>query len=85
LLDEAGAEPVRNTLVFFGSCAGERHFQGYVENLIGVIQGARATVLEAGLLEAASFDAAIAVLHEWSRHPAAAIWYAIAWAEGRRC
>jgi SAM-dependent methyltransferase len=84
LLVEAGAEPVRNTLVFFGSCAGERHFPGYVENLIGVIQGARATVLEAGLLEAASFDAAIAALREWSRHPAAAIWYAIAWAEGRR-
>jgi hypothetical protein len=49
-----------------------------------VIQGARATVLEAGLLEAASFDAAIAALREWSRYPAAAIWYAIAWAEGRR-
>jgi SAM-dependent methyltransferase len=84
LLVEAGAEPARNAFVFFGSCAGEAHFQYYVENLIGVINGARATVVEAGLLDAASFDAAIAGLHEWSRGAAATIWYAVAWAEGRR-
>jgi len=84
LLVEAGAEPARNALVFFGSCAGEPHFPHYVENLIGVINGARATVVEAGLLDAASFDAAIAALREWSRGAAATIWYAVAWAEGRR-
>jgi SAM-dependent methyltransferase len=84
LLDEAGAEPVRNTFVFFGSCAGAAHFPLYVENLIGVINGARATVIDAGLLEAARFDAALAALHEWSRGAAAAIWYAMSWAEGRR-
>ena len=75
---------MRNAFVFFGSCTGEPHFAHYVENLIGVINGARATVIEAGLLEAATFDAAIAALHEWSRDPAATIWYAVAWAEGRR-
>jgi SAM-dependent methyltransferase len=84
LLVEAGAEPARNAFVFFGSCAGEPHFPHYVENLIGVINGARATVVEAGLLGAASFDAAIAALREWSRGAAATIWYAVAWAEGRR-
>jgi SAM-dependent methyltransferase len=84
LLVEAGAEPARNTFVFFGSCAGEAHFPHYVENLIGVVNGARATVVEAGLLDAASFDAAIATLREWSHDAAAAIWYAVAWAEGRR-
>ena len=84
LLVEAGAETARNVFVFFGSCAGEAHFQYYVENLIGVINGARGTVVEAGLLDAASFDAAIAGLHEWSRGAAATIWYAVAWAEGRR-
>jgi hypothetical protein len=31
LLRDAGAEPVRNTFVFFGSCAGEAHFPLYVE------------------------------------------------------
>lgn len=84
LLQAAGAQPVRNAFVFFGSCAGAAHFPHYVENLIGVINGARATVVDAGLLDAASFDAAIAALHEWSRDPAATIWYAVAWAEGRR-
>ncbi len=84
LLHEAGAEPVRNTFVFFGSCAGEAHFPLYVENLIGVVNGARATVIDAGLLDAAQFDAAIESLHEWSRGATATIWYAMSWAEGRR-
>jgi SAM-dependent methyltransferase len=84
LLVDAGAEPARNAFVFFGSCAGEAHFPHYVENLIGVINGARATVVGEGLLDAASFDAAIAALREWSRGAAATIWYAVAWAEGRR-
>ena len=84
LLVAAGAEPVRNTFVFFGSCVGAAHFPHYVENLIGVINGARATVVEAGLLDAASFATGIAALHEWSRDSAATIWYAVAWAEGRR-
>lgn len=84
LLVEAGAEPERNAFVFFGSCVGEAHFPHYVENLIGVIDGARETVVEAGLLDVESFDAAIAALREWSRGAAATIWYAVAWAEGRR-
>jgi SAM-dependent methyltransferase len=84
LLVEAGAEPSRNTFVFFGSCVGESHFQRYVENLIGVIDGARETVVEEGLLDAESFDGAINELREWSRGAAATIWYAVAWAEGRR-
>jgi hypothetical protein len=84
LLRDAGAEPVRNTFVFFGSCAGEAHFPLYVENPISVINSARATVIEAGLLEATRFDAAIAALQAWSRGATATIWYAVSWAEGRR-
>ena len=84
LLVEAGALPVRNALVFFGSCAGESHFPHYVANLVGVIGGARSTVVEAGLLDPTSFDRAITALQEWSRSTVAAIWYAVAWAEGRR-
>jgi SAM-dependent methyltransferase len=84
LLVEAGAVPVRNTFIFFGSCAGEPLFAPYVENLIGVIGGARTTVIEAKLLDAAAFDAAIANVREWSRDAAATLWYAVSWAEGRR-
>jgi len=84
LLVEAGAVPVRNTFVFFGSCAGEPRFSLYVENLIGVIGGARTTVVEARLLDAEAFDAAIAALRAWSRDAAATLWYAVSWVEGRR-
>jgi SAM-dependent methyltransferase len=84
LLYEAGAAPVRNTWVFFGSCAGQEHFAGYVENLIGVVAGAREQVVGAGLLGAGEFDGAIDSLRTWGRRADAAIWYAMAWAEGRR-
>ncbi len=84
LLVEAGAAPLRNTFIFFGSCAGEPHFVHYVENLIGVINGARATVVGAALLDATAFDAAIVALREWSRDRTATLWYAVSWAEGRR-
>lgn len=84
LLAAAGAQPVRNMLIFFGSCAGEPNFAGFCENLIEVVAGARATVTQAALLDAATFDAAIAQLRTWSQRPDAAIWYAMSWAEGRR-
>ena len=84
LLVEADAVPVRNSLVFFGSCAGEPNFSSYIANLIGVIQGARPVILEATLLEAGHFDRAIEAMRDWSRTKTAAIWYAVAWAEGRR-
>ena len=84
LLVDAGASPRRNTMIFFGSCAGEPHFAHYAANLIGVIGGARATVLEADLLDASAFDAGIMALREWSRQTAAALWYTVSWAEGER-
>ena len=84
LLVQAGAVPLRNTFIFFGSCAGEAHFEHYAENLIGVISGARQTIAEAELMSAAVFDAAILTLREWSRDRSATLWYAVSWAEGRR-
>jgi SAM-dependent methyltransferase len=84
LLVHAGAAPVRNTFIFFGGCAGEPHFADYVENLTGVIGGARKTVVDAGLMSASVFDAGIRALREWSGDPAATLWYAVSWAEGRR-
>jgi SAM-dependent methyltransferase len=84
LLVAAGAAPVRNTFIFFGSCTGESHFADHVENLIGVIKTAEMRIIDTGLLGASAFAAAIAAVREWSRDPAAAIWYAVSWAEGRR-
>jgi hypothetical protein len=84
LLYEAGAAPVRNTMIFFGACAGSPHFEACVENLIGVIAGAREKVLAARMLDEHNFDQAIEALQSWRLLPDAAIWYAIAWAEARR-
>jgi len=37
-----------------------------------------------GLLIAESFEAGIAALRAWGSRPDAAIWFAMAWAEGTR-
>lgn len=84
LLVQAGAVPVRNSFIFFGSCAGAPNFSHYAENLIGVINGARNTLVDAQLMSVAIFDAAIVTLREWSRDRSATLWYAVSWAEGRR-
>ncbi len=84
LLADAGAQPERNSAVFFGSCAGEPHFPHYVDNLIGVVGGARATIVAAGLLDGDAVDAAVGALDEWRQGQAATLWYAVSWAEGRR-
>ncbi len=84
LLHEAGAAPVRSTWIYFGSCAGEPKWAGFVENLHSQLQGAREAMMDGGLLGALEIDAALATFLEWSRRPEAAIWYAVCWAEGAR-
>jgi SAM-dependent methyltransferase len=83
LLHEAGARPARNTWIFFGSCSGSPDFSAYVENAVGVLQGARRSIVGGGLLPAREFDAAVEAFSAWKRRPDAAFWFAIAWAEGR--
>jgi len=82
LLHAAGAAPRRNTWVFFGSCAGNRDFDAYIDNIIGVLQGAREKMLGFQLIDAATADSAMAAFSEWKQRPDAAMWFAMAWAEG---
>ncbi|MFL5241077.1 MAG: methyltransferase domain-containing protein [Gemmataceae bacterium] len=84
LLHEAGATPVRNSWIFFGGCQGDGRFDAFVENLVRILEGARAVVLNNSLLDAGSFADAMTALQRWSRLPDAALWFAISWAEGRR-
>jgi len=84
LLHEAGAAPVRSTWIYFGSCAAEPKWSGFVENLHSQLQGTREAMVNGGLLGALEIDAALATFLEWSRRPEAAIWYAVCWAEGAR-
>ncbi len=84
LLHEAGAKPVRNTWIFFGSCAGNATFDALVTNLIEILKGARETILAQSLLDREVFDQGMASLRAWAGRPDAAFWYAISWAEGVR-
>lgn len=82
ILHQAGAMPVRNTWLFFGSCAGEADFAPVVENMLRILLGARPTILAAADVDAAAFDTGIEALMVWSGLPDAAFWYAVCWAEG---
>jgi ubiquinone/menaquinone biosynthesis C-methylase UbiE len=84
LLHQAGAAPARNTWIFFGSCAGGADFEAYVENLIGILEGAKEKMLNFGLLDARVFERSVAGLRDWKHRPDAALWFATAWAEGVR-
>ncbi len=84
LLHDAGAQPLRNTWIFFGGCSGNPSFSAYVENFIGVVVGAREKIVAVGLYDRSFFDEAIDAIRKWQSRPEAVIWYAIAWAEGVR-
>ena len=84
LLHDAGARPARNTQVFYGACAGSVRFQGIVDNLVGVLAGARDTVLADGEIDGAAWDAALHAFRAFAEHPHAAVWYPINLAEGVR-
>ena len=85
LLHEAGAMPSRNAWIPFGGCSGSPDFAALVENLIGLLEGAREAIQATGVLEpASSFDEGIRALRAWGARPDAAFWFARCWAEGRK-
>jgi SAM-dependent methyltransferase len=84
LLHAAGAEPRRNTWIWFGGCSGDPHFEPLIRNLLEILAGARAAILETGRVDDTAFDAAVAATWKWAARPDAALWFAIAWAEGVR-
>lgn len=84
LLHEAGAEPVRNTHIFFGGCAGDPIFPAVMSNLAGLFESARTSMIDFELLTAREIDDGLAAHAEWARRPDASMWYAICWAEGWR-
>lgn len=84
LLVAAGAEPRRNTWIFYGSCAGDPEFAGYVDNLIHVLLGVREALVAGELLLPVELERGLEELARWGELPDAALWYGIAWAEGCR-
>jgi hypothetical protein len=84
LLHEAGAQPVRNTWVFFGGCAGMETFPTLAANMAGVVRTARETILAEKVFDAEAFDRVMADYQVWSKRPDAALWFSVAWAEAAR-
>jgi len=84
LLADAGARPVRNTWIFFGGCAGMETFPVLASNMAGVVRSARETMISMRLVEADVFDRVMDDYAEWAKRPDAALWFAVAWAEGAR-
>jgi len=84
LLHEAGAQPVRNTWIFFGGCAGMEIFPTLAANMRGVVQSAREAILSMALFEEHAFDVVMRQAEEWSKRPDASIWFSMPWAEGVR-
>jgi SAM-dependent methyltransferase len=84
LLHQAGFRRIRNDVVFFGDSGETETFNALAENLIGIITGARDTMIREHLIKPSDFDTAIGHLKHWSGLPDAAIWYTINWAIGFR-
>ncbi|MCC6428746.1 MAG: methyltransferase domain-containing protein [Phycisphaerales bacterium] len=84
LLKHAGAQPTRNTWVWFGACSGNPEFEPIVRNLIRVVQSAREQIIQHELLEADAFDSAIEQIRVFGKRDDAAVWFAMALAEGNR-
>jgi ubiquinone/menaquinone biosynthesis C-methylase UbiE len=82
LLHDAGAQPVRNSWVFFGGCAGMETFPILAANMAGVVRTARDTIIAERLFDAGDFDRVMAEYAIWSQRPDAALWFSVAWAEG---
>lgn len=83
LLSHAGARPTRITQVFYGGCSGSAHFDGIIENLVGVLEGSRDTVLKNGEFSAGEFDESLKNFRSFGKQPGAALWYVINYAEGK--
>jgi ubiquinone/menaquinone biosynthesis C-methylase UbiE len=84
LLHDAGARPVRNTWIFFGGCAGMETFPVLASNMAGVVRTAREAMISMRLVEEEVFDRTMDEYARWSKRPDAALWFAVAWAEGTR-
>jgi ubiquinone/menaquinone biosynthesis C-methylase UbiE len=84
LLSQAGATPVRNDLIFFGSCSGNSEWGPAIQNLIGVLRSAKERMVRCELIDDDAFEHVIESIALWKGRTDAAMWYAISWAEGVR-
>ncbi len=83
LLHQADLRPRRNTLVFFGGCAGDPDFEDVVRNIASIVDEAIDDIVATGLSRDA-VTAGLDTLIAWSKAPDSAVWFGMSWAEGIR-
>jgi SAM-dependent methyltransferase len=83
LLHQAGLLPRRNTLIFFGGCAGDPDFEDVVRNIASIVDEAIDDIVSTGLARSA-VTAALDALIDWSKSPDSAVWFGMSWAEAVR-
>ncbi len=84
LLVDAGAQPTRTAMIYYGACAGEENFEAVAVNLADVVGSARKTVVEGTDWTEESFQEAIDRYMAWTQLPDASIWYSLPCAIGSR-
>lgn len=84
LLHRAGLKPRRSTWLFFGACSGDPRLSICVDNLAGILRGARQPILDVGSIDDGYFSATLANLEQWRTREDAFFGYAIPWVEGIR-
>ena len=84
LLQHAGAQPTRNTWIFFGSCSGNANLQPLIDNMMGILEGAKEAVLKEGFMDGVTFESCVSAIQHWRTRPDIGFWYSICWAEGVR-
>lgn len=82
LLHEGGCQNIENTLIFFGGNAHQPNFSKVADNLIGILLGAKALMLEEALIDEPTFNQCMQAIYNWKEKPDAALWYGMCWASG---
>ena len=59
-------------------------FDVLTANMAGVVRTARETILRMSLFDRDAFDSVMRDYDRWAKRPDAALWFAVAWAEGAR-
>lgn len=84
MLRLAELTPVQNDVLFFGGCAGDERWDLVVDNLVGVLNGAKERIVETVAMSTEVVDDILEGVQSWRRRSDSALWYQICWAEGTR-
>ena len=67
--------------VLFGGAASEANFSLFANNLIGILQGAKAEIIQLLDISEPVFEQYLEAVQNWANLPDATLWYAANWAE----